>query len=362
MMILQKTIVREFYRQNIGLLVLIVVFAGAFLSGQEHYTLSKLALQKPIILLFYGVGWTLLTIKSVFFVIRNINQPEYEFLYTIRLLSKQLQFRVLALMQLSLNLIFLIYSLYMCGVALKEHLYLSIINLVVINVLLIFLPLVLYFQAFRKPNSKQSSTSVSFFTPNLPKHFTLFFIRYILNYQPVLFLLTKIFGWFIIVGTCYIYPTDDYDVRLFYISALIIGISGFQFASHYINFESNVFLSYRNLPLSLNKRFQNITIIAILLVFIEIIILIRNAVQLISYLNILSWVFYVISIQVILFSLEYSNHIKNENKGQVLFYSFIACILLIMFKVSVILIGFIFFVVSWIIFNKRYFLFEPNSK
>lgn len=157
-MILQKTVVRSFHRQNAGLYLVILLIAGSFMSGHEHITLARIIMSRPDLLVMASVLWILSTTQSLLFLTSFLRLPANEFLFGVSTLSNKKKWKELLTMQIGLNLFPLTYSIIWLVIGYTEQHYFSIICLLFIHLLLIILPAYRANWLFSRPNQTQNSS------------------------------------------------------------------------------------------------------------------------------------------------------------------------------------------------------------
>lgn len=354
--ILNLTIVKEYYRQNAVFIFAILMFSFGFLRAEEHKTIIKSALNLPSLLLLVFIGWGLHAAKVILFTLRMFESKQNEFLYNIRLFSPMKRFLAFGIMQLSLLQLTLLYSLWMIKIGIEEGQYWQTSSIIICNVFLIFAGILFYEYRLKRPNAISISTKPiqgflsRFRTPNY-----LFFVRYLFAKQPVLLLLSKLFSCFILVGICTLYPTDAYDERLLAIGGLFVAAGHTVFCQEFLYFENQFLLISRNLPINHSQRLWSYLRTYLILLLPEIIVLIRNLPEGVSYLFVIYLACFILSMIFLNHHTQYINGISNETYMQRVFITGILLLLLIMYKIPVILIALVNFFIAFYVFKKHYY-------
>ena len=266
--ILQKSLVREFYRRNAGqLLFIFILFFGAVgeLEGTAKYTgpLYQFHYQYALIVgllsshslsVLVALAWLLYAEKNALFVLTSLQKPDFSFLYLLNQLPPKKQFGLLVRVQLLLFLPILLYSIAILGVAFYKGWFLS--GLVVIGyIFLLCLGNALRYQYhWQRPG--RSTPMLLRWLPSwqgtLP--YWKFFIQYAVREQKWLFIGIKIFSCGILLLSLKTLSPEDYDTRML---SLLFGIGLFGHGVLIYKFrdwEEKTLLFYRGLPVSLFQR------------------------------------------------------------------------------------------------------------
>ncbi len=354
--ILSLTITKEYYRQNAVFIFAVMMFSFGFMRAEEHKTIIKSALNLPSLLGLVFIGWALHTLKVILFSLRMFESKNNEFLYHIRLFSPLKRCLALGLMQLSLLQLTIIYSLWMIKIGIEQSKFLETSAIIGFNVVLVIAGIIVYEYRLKHPNVVRASPKP---IQNLLSRFKtpsyLFFIRYLFAKQPVLLLLSKLFTCFILVGICNLYPTDAYDERLLALGGLFAAAGHTVFCQQFFYYE-NQFLSFsRNLPINLQQRILGYTFTYALLLIPELIVLLRNLPDGVSYIYALQLIIFVLSMIFLNHHTQYINDISADTYLQRLFFAGILFLLLIMFKIPVILMALVNFSLATFVFHKNYY-------
>lgn len=359
--ILSLTITKEYYRQNTIFIFAVMMFSFGFLRADEHKTIIKSALNLPSLLGLIFIGWALHALKVILFCLRMFESKNNEFLYNIQLFSPLKRYLALGLMQLSLLQLTILYSLWMIKIGFEQNKILETSAIIGFNILLIIAGIIIYEYRIRHPNVvRVSPKPIQNLLSRLRTPSYLFYIRYLFNKQPVLMLLSKIFTCLILIGVCSLYPTDVYDERLLAIGGLITAAGHTVFCQQFFYYEQQ-FLSFnRNLPLSLQQRIMGYLLSYSLLLIPELIVILRNLPDGVSYLFAFQLIIFVLSMIFLNHHTQYINGISADIYLRRLFFAGILFLFLIMFKIPVFLISIINFSLAIFIFQKNYFE-SPSS-
>jgi hypothetical protein len=354
--ILSLTITKEYYRQNAVFIFAVMMFSFGFLRAEEHKTIIKSALNLPSLLGLIFIGWALHALKVILFCLRMFESKNNEFLYHIRLFSPLKRYIALGLMQFSLLQLTFLYSLWMIKIGIEQNKIIETSAIIGFNFLLIIAGIIIYEYRIKHPNIVRVSPKP---IQNLLSRFRtpsyLFFIRYLFAKQPVLMLSSKLFTCLMLIGVCSLYPTDVYDERLLAIGGLIAAAGHTIFCQQFFYFE-NQFLSFnRNLPLSLQQRILGYLLTYSLLLIPELIVILRNLPDGVSYFFAFELILFVLSMIFLNHHTQYINGISADTYLRRLFFAGTLFLLLIMFKIPLILMALVNFSLAIFVFQKKFY-------
>jgi hypothetical protein len=357
--ILQKTIVAEYYRQNVVFYGGILLFAAGILRSSEHIKIGRLIVAHPSLLWLTGLIWALHTLKITLFTLRLFQNKSYEFLYYLRLFSRIKRFWLLINIQFLLILPTFFYSVFLGYLALETKNYSSIFQLLMANILFILVGFWAYDYRLKRPNTE--AVLKNSFQKIIPPFRTLpcfFYLRFLFSKQAILLLLTIFWGVFVMLGVCNLYHTDDYDGRLLAIGGLFVVGGMIPIGQQFYAFEFLHLSFFRNLPLKILQRFLLI-IISFLLVLLPVcVVIFNNLPHEISYFWAFSLILFILSFCQLLYSLNFIALSDKDNHWHLIFALIILFFILIMFKIPMLLLAIINYSVSFIIFKKQFYLSE----
>lgn len=355
--ILYLTIVKEYYRQNAVFIFTVLMFAIGFLRGNEHLAIINEALRSPFILFCIFLIWILYAVKITLFTLRFLSQRSNEFLYHLRLFS--VSKRILAFMNLQFSLVQLVftYAVLMIGKAILEKTWWAILAIVLVNLGMVVAGALVYEYRIRRPNSRQDVVR-KYFSLNLVTPQFLFYPRHLLTQQTVLLLITKTFTAFVIMGVCYLFPTDDYDVRLISLGCLLAAFSQSVILQNLHFFERMYFDIYKNLPLAGLRWFLKYLLTLTVILLPEAVVLARNLPAGVSVTDGLIQFVFLLSVAVMLLHYQIFVAGNKESGFQVVFFSGVALAILIMFGIPVLAFSGAALLLSYRILQKRFYTVE----
>jgi hypothetical protein len=362
LLVFQKSIIWNYYRKNSLFILVVILFSFGFLSGQEHKAFVKSALKSWYILSFIFLGWAIYALKTYLFVLRTLNQPDFWFLFNIKLLPFKQRIWIWFIVQFTMIQLTFSYAIFMFIMGMLQFDYLSAGVILFVNLLLIISGVFIFEKRTlsypEKENKLISTFSIHF---KFPKHFILFYPNYLLVQEPILLLLSKTFSILSLLFIIWLYPTDEYDSRLFGMLAVIIVAAHLKIVSEWVNFEYKYLQFYRNLPLSSFRKNGYVLLGYILIILPEFFILFMQKPADISFYFIFSWLFFIVTLLFLSHQFVYVNSLGEESKMQWYFFSFVGFLILILFNIHLTLLSTIFIIFGYFLYSKFQDKFEQES-
>lgn len=322
--VLNKTLVREFYRQHAGAFTVVLLLAGGFMRGQEHHALATYAVHSPLMLGAYFALWLVYTLNVVRFGVKTFRQ--HPFLQLIRLVPLGVRIRALLAAAGLLLLPVLGYAGYVSVVGWQQEAGRSLAVLVLGLPLLTLLPVLLWEYFLRNPDQTFRLDWPGVIRFNTP--YPLFFIRLLLRNEPLTLLLTKAGSLLLLAGLCALYPTDDYDLRLLLLGALLAAALHSGLLYQFYRFEAVHLSLLRNLPTSTLRRFATYVFILMLLLLPELLLLLRSGPEGVLFSRLLAVWLLLVGLALVLYTLLLARHQPPDRLmplvgGMVIFYFFL---------------------------------------
>jgi hypothetical protein len=338
--ILHRLLALPFYVRNAGTFGVVFYFAFGFMRPIDHEALIVAALGSPFLLLVLFVLWVLYTARAVGFIHGQLAAPDHLFLQTFRLVPAPTRWLYWFVLIATLLLPVIGYAGWMMARAVHFHAWGALLALTATVVVLTGSGMA--GADYRLQHPSPDSVSLPGFTFRLP--YVLFFPTYWLRYEPLSLLLTKLISGGLLVGICRLYPTDDYDQRLLLIGLMLAVITHSQVGRQLQAFEQRYLLLLPNLPFSNPQRFLRYGLIHGLVWLPELLILLRNGPESVSYGYITGLWFTGWCWLMFMHGLAYSRAIPAERWQTILFSSFIGGLVTIMFGLPLLAWG----VIGWL--------------
>lgn len=327
-----KLIVRQFYLQNTGLFLVVLLLGFGFLSSNEHIALATYALHDFFFLAGYVLLWLLYTIYVIRFSYRLFQTTDLLQLFRLVPIAKRSLIIYLLHLQLVAPVIF--YAVFMLWIGSKEKTVLAngIVSLVVFA--LSVLPLPFVERALHHPNPEQFSGYLgTWFRHRITTPYGFFFIRYLFRQQPATLLLTKVGSCLVTIGILAIYPTDDYDIRLLLLGMLLSAALHGGIIFELYQFEATQLILLRNLPLPISRRWASYTGITALLVSPEAFIFTTKHPNDVSFLALTGVWLFGLSLLQLLYTSLLARHQARDRFMARLFWPLVVYFLLIMYRI-----------------------------
>lgn len=350
--VLYRTLVTEFYRQNTGFFLVILMISFAIIRPDDHVALFQYAMSSPPFLLYYFAIWTLYVFKTIAFVRHQFRHPAYRFLYHFRLIPPGTRLFYWLSISISLLLPILAYALWMSFHGVRNQQWTAIGSIALFALGMVATALIIFERMIRQSNTE---VKVRTFARNWPLPYPLFFIQFLLRRNAILVLITKLFSGAILIGVCLLYPTDDYDERLIAIGLLIGSLIHLGLTTEHYTFEHEYLLFVRNLPLSFLKRFTAHTLQMLLIFLPEVLLLFRYLPDPISFLFVVKAFVFISGIQMAALHRVYQHDKSLEKLSLYGLWGFIIGLVFIMFRLDLTIIGGLLWIyAAWINAYKYY--------
>ena len=260
--ILFKSLVKQFYRQNAGLLsfllfMMVVVVGRANDAGLLEYHLSLIQgiLVNPIIFLLVLLAWFLYAWKCKQFIALTLDRPEFSFLKILSFTKVVRVYRLLLEVQLLLFLPVILYAIIIAGVGFYKHWHQPVIWM--LTYLLAICGISARWYLYLLQNPAAGGYRIRWQPPSLfrKRSYWSILIRYVLMNRKLLLLIIKIYS----CGMLYLLlvnraePSEDLKMILLFYS---FGLLGHGILIRQIREMEETRLGfYRGMPLSLADRY-----------------------------------------------------------------------------------------------------------
>jgi hypothetical protein len=332
--IFQKALVWDYYRRNVLFLLVIVLFSFGFLSGQEHKTIVTQALASYKLLIYIALLWLLYGFKFYLFVLRSLGDSKFYFLHHIKLVSIWKRILVWFYVSFALNQLTFLYAVFMVFIGLNLGKITEVAFILGSQLIIIFIGIVIF--EYRISKTAETDSSFSIKLPirirfKLP--FFLFYHKYLVFKEPVLLWLTKGFSIFSLLFFVWLFPTDEYDERLFGISAIIIAVSHMKICSVWLDFQYNSLHFYQNLPLTNWSKICILYLIYFVLLIPEIYLILIKTSGFVAISFQIQWVIFILSFLFFTHIYQFIIVISEEIRMKWYFFGTIFLFVLVMYKI-----------------------------
>ena len=139
--ILQRILVREFYRANAGLFFLIIGLGAGFMRSDEHIALAEFFSASPMLMLIPVFIWTIYTFNVIKFNHDILKRKENEFIFHITLLPPSQKWIAIVVTLIYQLLPAILYGIFLMVFAIKNDLIDTLLMIIVSLLLLLFIGL-----------------------------------------------------------------------------------------------------------------------------------------------------------------------------------------------------------------------------
>ncbi len=361
--ILERVLVREFYRANAGLFFLVIAIGAGFMRSSEHVALAEFFSASPALMLIPISVWAIYTFNVIKFNRAVLKRKENEFIVHITLLPQSQKWIALLLALFYQLLPAIVYGMFLMVFSLKNDFIDTLIMIITSLMLFIFMGSFALLYALHHPNQEKKVSLLSkFLNASFTKPFPLFFPEWIARREPLMLFGTKIFSSLILLGVTQLYKTDVYDLRLLGLGIVIAFAAQVVLVSEIHRFDNFHFPLNRNLPIPFAKRLLYFVCTLLILILPELGMIIKNfPVELNSW-NLIESLLFALSIPSFFYGLLYTKDRDQEKLIPFVFFFSISWIFMVLFKIPLWAITSVNFLVGLVCLKKFYYSFEYLSK
>ncbi|HOX84218.1 MAG TPA: hypothetical protein PLJ60_03695 [Chryseolinea sp.] len=361
--ILQRILVREFYRANAGLFFLAIGISAGFMRSYEHVALAEFFSASPVLMLVPISVWTIYTINVMKFNRDVLKRKENEFIFHVTLLPPPQKWAGLFVTLFYQLLPAILYGIFLMAFAIRNDFMDTILMIIASLLLLVIVGAFALSHALHHSNQEKKVSLLSkFINLSFTKPFPLFFPEWIARREPLMLFGTKIFSSLILLGVTQLYKTDIYDLRLLGLGIVIAFSAQVVLVWEVQRFDNFYFPLNRNLPIPFSKRLLYFVCTLLILIIPELGMIIKNFPAEFNNLNMILSILFALSIPVFFYGWLYTKDRDQEKLMPFLFFFSISWILLILFKIPLWAIASINLNVGLACLKKFYYSFEYISK
>jgi hypothetical protein len=359
MRVLVAVFAREFYLTNTGFFLFVIAFASGFMRSHDHVALAEFFVSNPLVLSIPLIIWLFYTVKVMSFNRERLTLNQNEFIFCFILLPSITQtWIVLRIIAIQLVPVFL-YGSFLCIVGSKHRMAYSVATVIMGYILLVSLSVYHLIWQLHHPNDEKKVFFLSrFLNHQFTKPFPLFFVEWVARHELASLAGTKIFSGLIIAATTAFYKTDTYDLRLLTLGILISAAANTGLVLSLHRFENFHVHWIRGLPFSIVKRIFFTLISVAIILFPEVILLLKNFPKEHSWYEFLNVILFLVSIPIFFYGISYVKDRSPEEIVPIVFYCVIAWFVLILFKVPALILGIVNVLTGLILWKRFYYSFE----
>ena len=360
--ILIKVVAFSFYQRNAGLfLVAFLLLVGIFpphILLSSHLAIANALTQSPQLLLVAIIAWFLYGTKCLQHTTNVLSTTGNEVLHYIELLPVRRKVFSISVLYLLLYLPILAYSLLAIILSIQSNRHVSAITIISFNLLMaiVFTYAVEKRIALLKTDAKYLKL-FAFFDIEFRKNYPSFFWAYLLKNNLVPLAISKSIS-IILIVLAEVYYLSSHEIRILRIGFALSVFSHALLVQQLRQFEDNRMLFTRNLPFSYLHRFGNYALVYFVIIILEITILLKYAFAAGLVFSFLEYGCFAVAFCLLCHSYLFYNDVETSKYVRKLFYFFIVCLLVIMYKVSLFIISIPMGVIAYILLRNLYYRYE----
>lgn len=274
--ILSRVFAGEFYRNNVTLFLLVLVFAAGFMRGQDHLALGSYFVSSVYLLSIPVAVWTLYTAFVATANRRLVRVPENAFLSNFAFETAASRWKSTAV-TVSIQLIpVFTYAVFLISLAAKSANYVSAgIIIMTLAVLTTANTLVLH-KALMHPVYEVTEELIRRWMYRLRRHHTWFSVEGTIRQQFAAIAGYKITSLLLLFAAARLCELQEYDLRLPAMFALFASALNITFVTGWHRFQNSALILYRQLPFTMLQRYGYQLIILGIFTIAEGLLILRN--------------------------------------------------------------------------------------
>jgi hypothetical protein len=246
---LSKGLISDYFKRSLFVLSFVILLCFGFVRMDFHFEIIKRILFNPYYLIISVLIFSLYFVYNVLQLIQILGSENHLDVYNLLILPikkkwmayfyiySNTHFLSLAYLILIIYRSFLLNQTWAIAFFLAFH-------------LLSFLLMSWIFETRIKRPLSIEKWRLKLFSFTLPLPFSLYPFKEIINSKALGFLMTKLLVILVCYGFYCLYPTDDYDLRLWNLVGIILASMQFQLLSEWLIIEINHGTSFKALPLN----------------------------------------------------------------------------------------------------------------
>ncbi|OEK05715.1 hypothetical protein [Roseivirga misakiensis] len=274
--VLIRTLVKEFYKENTGFLLLTIGLGFGFLKTPEHIAIASALAFNPVYYLVVLGLWLFYTFKAYQFCQNAKLKTENWILTEIILVSPFKRKLISFYLQCLILAPILGYSTFLTMQAAHLGQFSSAIFVGLGNLSLLLISGIVLDKTLAKPTDFSRSITSNTWTRFLPKSYSFYFIHHLLHRHGFPLLLTKIFAIGLIFGATAIFNVEGVDLRYLSLGILLTSAFNANLTLKHKQFDVNNLKLFRNLPVSNLSIFSKDYFSYLIIALPEILVLLGN--------------------------------------------------------------------------------------
>lgn len=359
--VLQKVLVNYFYTANAGffLFVFFVLFGLPISPVAFHLSLISGIIQSQLFVAIVMLIWFLYNLKCLDYILKQLRDPRQSFLFCFSNLSGKKAWSYMLYVQALIYMPVLLYAAAIIWFAAKKHQYLFIAEIVVFNTIIAAASAFIYLNAIQKKQLFRPIIALPPIAINLPKPFFSIPLYFLWNGRKQMLLVTKFFSLLLLYGFIRLYEPDHYDIRPLQLCLLLIAASHSSIIFQLRTFEEEYLAFSRNLPLKTPNRFIRMTAMYACLVMPEFILLLKGYPAHFTRADYPQLILLAVALLSLFHVTLLLEDTSTEQMMRVIFSIMAACFFIILYNPGI-LLSLAILLLSFVLFNAYYYLFEKK--
>ena len=361
--ILNKVLVREFYRANAGLLFFVIGVGVGFMRSEDHIALAESFVSSPMLILIPISVWVIYSFIVIQFNGEILKRKENEFIFHFMQLPRSQKWFTLTTTLFYQLLPTVLYGVFLMVIALKHNALITFALALGALLLLVMIGSITLSYALHHPNQeKKVGQLAKILNVSITKPYPIFFPEWIARREPFMLLGTKIFTCLILLGVTQLYKTDVYDIRLMGLGMVIAFSAQVVLVWEIHRFDNFNFTLNQNLPIHIIKRLIYFLITSLTLMIPELGMILKGFPTSLNSFELCCSILFSLSIPVFFYGLLYTKERDQEKFMPFVFFFSISWILLVLFKIPLWAIASFNLFIGVACLKKFYYSFEYVSK
>lgn len=362
--VLTKTFASSFFKAHAGFLFFLfatVISYCFFIKtlgkvSVEEATFFNLAitltiLSTPLMTAIFFLACLVYTFKSWQYIVLQLQSAQNEFLYySFTAASKPEQFKSWFIVQLRIFLPILIYTVYSVTIGIIYGFYLHAIIIILFILLLTAISSWLYVYITNKLGHVHNTSVFIKIAKNWKKPFFTLYTLYVFNQSKIVFIVTKVSTWLLIMGIFHMFSDLKNDSRIPFLAMLMVVIAHTILIYNEYRFNSNYLSFSYNFPISKTKLFFGFSINYVLILLPEILWFLTHY-NPFSTLGIILWG---LTLVMLLRSFLYKTGLKMKTFIKIAFILFFLLHFVIMYQLAWVILP-INLILSYKVFSRNYY-------
>ncbi|NJM26642.1 MAG: hypothetical protein HC859_15360 [Bacteroidia bacterium] len=358
-----KVLVREFYRANAGFFLLVTGLCFGFLRDVEHMALAQFFAASPVLALIPVAVWTVYAIKVILFNTAQARQPLNLFMQETALIRSSPRYVAIATSSALQLAPAFGYGLFLLLVCFQFGQWPSALVLLSAVVLLwVLVAWQVHYQLTHPYTGVKVTRLELWVNKTFQRRQVFYFPEWAARHQPVSLIGVKLFGCALLWSASKLYLGEDYDVRLMGMAASIAFSANSLVLLGLQRFNNFHFQILRNMPFTISQRLLAFAQTLILLLLPEIGVVAGYFPAGLQASAVVSVVLLGFSINVYLFGYMHRKDMKMETLTQMLFFTCIGWLLLILFSVPLLVLAVVNIAAGTWLYYRHFYQFEYSAE